>query len=496
MQQVAFTRRTRHPATSRVTSHHQLQTSRGGRTGKATSVDSFYTRARRIVIFGFVVVIVAVVGTLGYLGVKSFQAASTIIVSNKRSGDLPIVGSAHVDSLPIINWEQKKERINILVLGLDRRYWEKPESTRTDTIILVSINPEDKSVVMYSIPRDLEVPMEYHGSTRYVKINSVHVWGAEEGDRGSGPAAVKKVVSEILGVPVHYFVRIDFDGFRRVIDELGGVTIDVDIPLYDYEYPDEEFGYDPVEIDAGIQVMDGDTALKYARSRHANDWRQASDLSRAERQQQVAVAVKEKAIASRWDLITDPVKLANLLDTMKENVLTDISLEEIIELMKLGREIDTSNPRSVASRVMGTPHIYHKEVEGKDWRFYASDPTFGEIKMYIAELFDNPYLLEDIESEGAVIRFENGTTYANFAAAIASDLQQEYGLILEKSKSADRNDYAVTAIHVINAGSYPETVSFLERYFNSSSYVPNELQPGETADIIVILGEDMAETYY
>ena len=436
--------------------------------------------------------IAAVCGLIVFLGYKSFKAVSSIVVSNDRSGELPIIGATNMDSLPIINWKKKKERINILLIGLDRRPIELAENSRTDSNMLVSINPEDKSVVMISVPRDLEVPFEKNGYTSYVKLNAVHVWARQEGDKGSGPAAVKAAISNVLGVPIHYFVRIDFQGFRTLVDTIGGITVDVPTQLYDDEYPDDGNGYDKVRIEAGEQVMDGRTALQYARSRHAYDANLQGDLNRAQRQQQVMVAIKEKMISTKWDLLTDPVKLAKLLDTLKDNILTDMRIEEMLQLADLAREIDTGNPRKIASVVLGAPYIYYEPKEGKDWRFYPRDPTFQDIHNYVAETLENPFLLQDIAAEGAVVRIENGTTTAKLGSNLSQTLRVDFGMKMDTSTTADRTDYTRSEIQVINNGEFPATQAFLERYLGVQSYVPAELTAGEKADIIVIVGSDFS----
>ena len=474
---------------------HGSQSSRPAVQPKQPSVHARSARkrtstARRIFNLFVLLGIASVCGIIVFLGYRSYKAVSSIIVSNSRSGKLPIISAESMDSLPIINWKKKKERINILVIGLDRWPRESAELARTDTNILVSINPEDRSVVMISIPRDLEVPYEQNGYTQYIKINAVHVYGGLNGAKGSGPAAVKQSVSDLLGIPIHYFVRVDFQGFRSLVDTIGGITVKVDKQLYDYEYPDEGTGYDPVKIEAGEQVMDGQTALKYARSRHSTDPAQASDLDRAARQQKVLIAIKEKMIATKWDLITDPVKLSKLLDTLKDYVLTDIRIEEMLQLADLAKEIDTSNSRKVVSVVLGAPYIYHEERAGKDWRFYPRDPIFQDIHTFVSETLDNPFLAQDIAAEGAFVRIENGTTSSGLASNLSLLLRTSYGMKMDTSRSAGRTDYTATEIQVINNSEFPATQAFLERYLGVVSYVPSELTAGEKADIIVIVGSD------
>lgn len=481
-------------AKSADTIKHPASRDRLGKiNGKPKHIDSAFSVARRLMVLFVLLAVIVGGGALAFVVYKSIQASSTIFVSNQRSGDGEYaIDNQNADSdLPILSWEKRKERINILALGLDRRAHERPENTRTDTMMVMSIDPEDMSVSMVSIPRDLEVTYEYpNGGSQRIRINAVHVYGSVSGDKGSGPAASKKAVSALLDIPIHYFVRVDFSGFERVVDELGGITLDVQTRLYDYQYPDNNYGYDPIRIDPGVQVMDGETALKYARSRYAIDAAQAGDLARSRRQQEVLVAIKEKAIASRWGLISNPVRIAAMLDTLKDNILTDIQLEEMAELAKIAQQIDTANPRKVASMVLGPPEIYHEDRPGSGWRFYLRDSTGKEVQNLVAEFLADPFVKQDILQEEAFVRFENGTTVTGVASDVSLELRQSHGIQTETPVNADSNEYERTIIYDNSLGTKPQTVSFLERYFNVSRTVREEIFPGETADIVVVIGQD------
>ena len=164
--------------------------------------------------------------------------------------------------------------------------------------MVVTLNPESSSAGMLSLPRDMLV----HASLldRDVKINTLHVLGEINKYPGGGPMLLSQTVSELLGYPIDFYVRLNFDGFRHIIDLIGGVDIDVANEIRDDKYPDNNYGYDPLYIPAGRQHMGGDLALKYARTRHGDN-----DYERAARQQQVILAVKDK--------IMQPGQLASLL---------------------------------------------------------------------------------------------------------------------------------------------------------------------------------------
>lgn len=176
-------------------------------------------------------------------------------------------------------WRQIEQRgpVNVLVLGIDERPTEEPPF-RSDTIILTGFNPNRREVALMSIPRDLWVSIPGNGENR---INTAHFFG--------GPLLAKQTVASEFGVPLHYYVKLNFNGFVSLIDAMGGITVDVPEPLHDENYPTPDYGVTTIDIPAGVQQMDGATALIYARSRYST-----SDFDRGRRQQEIIAAVRAK----------------------------------------------------------------------------------------------------------------------------------------------------------------------------------------------------------
>jgi len=180
---------------------------------------------------------------------------------------------------------------NILILGLDRRP-EQGDAVRSDVIMLVTADPRDPRLVLLSIPRDLYVEIPGYGEGR---INTAHFWGERE-RAGGGPDLAMDAVAANFGVPVHDYVRVDFDGFRAVVDAVGGIDVVVEERIVDDAYPTEDYGTMRIEIPAGAQHMDGEQALQYVRSRHG-----ASDFDRAARQQKVLMALARRlSVPANW----------------------------------------------------------------------------------------------------------------------------------------------------------------------------------------------------
>ena len=179
------------------------------------------------------------------------------------------------------------------------------------------------------------------GSTQRVKINTVHAIGEINHHPGGGPALLAETMSALLGYPVDYYVRINFDGFRQIIDQMGGVDIDVPVAINDPLFPDNAYGYDPLYIPAGHIHMDGTLALKFARTRHID-----SDYGRERRQQQLVLALKQK--------MTQPGELARLLPrlpsmalTMANTVQTNMPIDQAIALGTRLTQVELQPPTSV-----------------------------------------------------------------------------------------------------------------------------------------------------
>lgn len=223
---------------------------------------------------------------------------------------------------PIEEW-QGTERVNILLMGIDRRPGEAFVS-RTDSIMVISIDPESDTAAILSIPRDLYVQIPNYGQDR---INTAMVYGSRDGDYLDGAALSMQTVSYNLNIPINHFVLVDFGAFTRTVDILGGIDVEVPYDINDPEYPDMNYGYDPLYIPAGQQHFDGEMALKYARTRHAD-----SDFNRAYRQQQVLFAARSKALQlGLGDLL---LRAPSLYREIEGGIRTDLSLEQILRLAK------------------------------------------------------------------------------------------------------------------------------------------------------------------
>lgn len=278
----------------------------------------------KIILISIVIVLVAIAA---WLGISAYSAMKKITA---LSGD-SLFNVFSKSSQQIKG--QSEGRTNILLLGMGGS--NHPGGTLSDTIMVISIDWQTKKMAMISLPRDLWVKVPGLG---YSKLNAAYSYGEQNSKAtGGGGAVSSQVVSEVLGIPVHYFLRIDFDGFKKIVDTLGGVDINVDKAINDPLYPAADMiHYDPFSISAGQHHLDGATALKYSRSREST-----SDFDRARRQQQVIKAIKEKAMT--LDVLANPKKLTDLMGIIGDHLRTNLSAGELKTLAGAQKDLDTQN---------------------------------------------------------------------------------------------------------------------------------------------------------
>ena len=216
------------------------------------------------------------------------------------------------------------ERINILCLGLDNLD-PKAAYRRSDTIIVVSIDPVAGTVGMLSIPRDLYVTINGLTPPQKNRINAAYVFGDYYEYPGGGIALARRTVQETLGIPIHNYVAVDFQGFIKAVDAIGGVDITLDKALSDPYLTQWSFP-------AGPQHLNGEQALRFARIRYMDN-----DLQRERRQQKLLLALREQAL--RVDILP---RLPALLASLSGSFSTDLSVTDILSLAPLAAGIDPS----------------------------------------------------------------------------------------------------------------------------------------------------------
>lgn len=393
----------------------------------------------------------------------------------------PIQGSALPD-VTIPPWDGT-ERLNILLIGTDQR--PREGTYNTDTLIVVSIDPIAKQVAMFSLPRDSwgiplpPGPLRNAFGPRYEqRINAFFTAVRNRADlvpgtdQTRGYNGLKLVLGELYGLDIRYFVEVNFDGFKQVVDALGGVTINVQIPVTDETYPSDTGRMSRVYIPAGIQHMTGAEALVYARSRHSG----LGDFDRGARQQRVLTSIREQA-----DIANLIPRIPELVDAVKATVRTDIPQGELAKLAGLAGSVDTKNIRSY---VFAYPVYGTQDITG----VYRYLPNIEKIRAAVASAFEVDAELEarreTFGQEGASVWVLNGSGRAGHATNIAGYLEY-YGLTASAPNQKPDDVPSSTRIVVYNGAEaeLPATVAFLEELFGVTA--TTETDPAARVDIVI-----------
>ena len=273
------------------------------------------------------------------------------------------------------------ERLNILLLGI-RGIGDPHGGLLTDAIMVLSVKPETGEAAMISIPRDLYVKVPYHDYEH--KINEVYAVGFSEDKNKNlaersqeGLEYSKKAVSRITGLDIHYAVSGDFKAFKEIIDTLGGVTITLNRPFTEMNQFEEGI----ISLPAGTQTIDGETALLFVRARFST-----SDFDRAKRQQQVLISLKNKALS--LGVLTNPLKIISILDSVGNHVRTDMELWEIQETAAMAKKIDGSKVKKKVFDTSKEGLLYPSRDEKGSYILLPEGDNFSRIQEYCKRIFD------------------------------------------------------------------------------------------------------------
>ncbi len=368
------------------------------------------------------------------------------------------------------------ERVNVLLLGLDRRPSEVNEPARSDVMIIASLDPRSKTAVLLSLPRDLWVPIpQSDGVVIHNKLNTAHFFA--EYNNGNfitgtdlGPNAAMRTVEYNLGVPIHYYARIDFKGFEKAIDLVGGLDINVPKRIVDEAYPlEDDAGIMTLVFEPGLQHMDGERVLQYARTRH-----QDSDFGRMERQRQVLAALRDRGMS--FDLIP---RLPQLISTLQDSMDTDIPLDQILNLANIMRNVPS---QSISSADFAPPLV-------EEFWPAPDAQALRPNQELIAELIDKLFFDSAVSEENAAIELQNGTTRDGLAANTSEMLKQR-GFKVQRVRQAETNAQKFTTIY--NYTGKDHTVNQLASILHvDKSRINRVARPaGVDVDIRVVLGQD------
>jgi LCP family protein required for cell wall assembly len=454
-------------------------------------------KGSRSITFGFflIIIILTIGGYYLYNYAKSCEGDNCISILK------PI--SATIEP----KLKQDNGKTNILIVGIDTRGGNSG-LMNTDTIIFVTINHENKTVIMSSIPRDLWLRYKLpNGNTTGSKVNSVYASG-EWQRKGAGIDTLISVTENIFGEPVHYYVKVTLEGFIDIIDAIGGV--DIDIPEYYKDaYPASELPkelqatcipfyhdgkYCLFEFKKGVEHMDGQRALIYARSRLLSP---RGDFDRAARQQRVISSVKDKVLSSETYL--NPQKVWEIYNIVKKNIETSsFTINDIRAFLNLRNEINTDEIGHIVldpyfGNVLGK-YIYVGDwASGRGYHILPRDESFKAIQKVLEAISLYPKMYE----ENPVISIYNATGKSKLEKDWSKLLEVDNPLITVKQQNKviqNPNDqYKGISIYRFAKEEKPATEEFLKEYFDVSE-IKTEASDGTKAfsgeDYIIVIGKD------
>lgn len=412
--------------------------------------------------------------TIGAGGFFAYRFAS--LAGNVFSGG----GSSAVlfgDVAPAALSKEGDGRVNSLVIGIGGEGHDG--ANLADTIMIASLDPFTKEASLVSIPRDFYV--EYNGS--FVRINEVHALG-EQRQEGGGPEALETLVEEQFDIPIHYYMRLEFSALEQAVDVLGGIDVEVANEVYDASVANT-FGK-PLAFKPGVHTMDGRTALIYSRSRKGTIG--GGDFARTERQKEVMQAMFVKGLAK--GTFSSPSKVSSLLSTFNNNVKTSISLNEIMQLYNVGKEVDVN---TIKADTLG----YEDDDGNRLLSDYTTStgaqvliPSDGIGDNYRTSLFIRSKMVDSYikrEQPNLVILNASGTSGL---AGDYQDLYEALGYTVSKIDNFDGANLVQTELVEINEKEYSKhfiskrlgVVDLSERSAIKDAYVG--------ADYVIILGTD------
>lgn len=311
-----------------------------------------------------------------------------------------------VRGFPLTAEPKPGERVNVLVLGLDQ---DGSEVHRSDTLMVVSLDPLSHEVGVLSVPRDTLVDIP--GGPRRDKITHAHAYG--------GPMKSLVVASDFLGVPIHYYVRVDFQGFKSLVDLFGGVTVDVEKPMR-YTDPAQDLR---IDLAPGRQRLNGDKALQFVRYR--ND----SDLERIRRQQEFIRALADEAFR-----VGTVAKLPRIAGELTRYIDTNMSPQDILQMAQMAAAVDRER---ILTGTVPTSAVWTTRNE---YRGEEAD------RQATAELADRLLQGIDRQANGQVrVRVVHGPASPGMAGRVAAVLHEQGYQVMEATEDVER-DYQGTSV--------------------------------------------------
>ncbi len=452
-------------------------------------------RARRLVLKSAVAMVAVVITAGGILVSQGLLNANKVF-----RGDAKQAAALQSNVNPNMLKGEGDGRVNILLTGVGGD--KHAGGDLTDTLMVASIDPVNNTAALLSVPRDLWVTIPGKGSmkinaayanAKYAYMRKNKVQATDPSAINAGFTAIDQTLEQVLGVPVHYNILVNFQAFRQAVDTVGGVTVHVPTDLYDPTMAWEN-NKDPYLARAGSRTFDGVHALMYARSRETS-----SDFARSERQRAVLLALKQEAVS--LGILGNPAKLSRLLGAFGSNVQTDFSLSDASRFYGIFKKINNSSIQSVS---LAGATSTTSSAAGDDGLVTTGNINGQSVVMPKSGLEDYAAIQEFVRGklrdgyitkEKAKVLVVNGTVESGLAQK-AADKLKSYGYNVVGTATTQTEIYTNTVIVDLSKGKKKYTKNYLEQRFGATStkiLKDTSIKP-ETADFVVILGLDETGT--
>lgn len=411
---------------------------------------------KKTIIRGTALLFVCLLATSGFLSWRAYTNLHKVF-----HGNTTVAALSEKPVTPNLLKGEGDGRVNVLLLGIGGS--DHAGGDLTDSIVVLSIDPVNNTAAMLGVPRDLwvKMPVNYFGpnqkinaaysSAKYKFLGKVDLSNKNPDAMQAGLQASDQAIGEVLGIPIHYNVLVNFQAFRQAVDTVGGVTVDVKEQLYDPTMAWEN-KWNPVLAPVGVQQMDGVKALMYARSRETS-----SDFARNERQRQILLALKDKILTA--GTLSNPAKIDALMNTLGDNVYTDISTQAATRLYEISKKIDDSKIASLGMAQPPTMLVTTDRVgTASVVRPKAGFNNYADIQAFVRTNLPDGYLVK----EKAPVAVLAPTQQAADAQAA---VLKSYGYIVASVGIAPAPTDGKPKLFDLSGGKNPYTKNYLQKRY-------------------------------
>ncbi|MEA3357548.1 MAG: LCP family protein [Patescibacteria group bacterium] len=444
-------------------------------------------RKKSSVKIGILAIALCVIGTLGFFGHKAY---STLKESGFNINPFAALQNLLTEEQPELK-KDENDMTSALIVGLDTRPSE-PGLQNTDTVIVATFNHNTNNITMISIPRDMWVEHPKHPGYS-TKINGIYnLCEAVEDD--TGMECLKDVAETVSNLEIQYYGIIDIAGGVELIDTLGGVDVDIENTFTDYMFPTATGGWEVVSFEEGTQHMDGETAMKFARSRHSMMNSEGTDFARASRQQRLITAVKEKVLS--METYTNPIKIFDLIDSLGKSItVSEITSDDIQAAYNVVQKSDS-----------GATYTTVLNPASGNWTLITEDPSTAyvlfpqagennwiDVHSFIASFITNPAMYDESAS---IYVYNGGLGYNESYNKYLEFVEQYPYLEIVFGGNIGLQTLSDTTVASFSDSMKYATIKEVEDFFQIKhvSDIPEGIANLYGEDIVVVLGTPIQET--